>query len=103
MYFVFFPLSRGSNFLPPSLLPTEQNIAASGTVIKLAVLKPRTSNGHATRYLNSNEACREGNRKIGKAFGSKTGMRETGRIKGGSNLDLFRTVVLKKRKCCGPK
>lgn len=61
---------------------SEQNIAAGYAVIKLAVLKPRTNKARATRYLNSNEARRKGNRKIGKGFGSKTGMKETGRIKG---------------------
>jgi hypothetical protein len=45
-------------------------------------LKPRTNKALATRYLNSNEARRKGNRKIGKGFGSKTGMEEKGMIKG---------------------
>jgi hypothetical protein len=50
---------------------SEQNIAAGYAVIKPALLKPRTNKARATRYLNSNEARRKGNRKIGKAFGSK--------------------------------
>ena len=49
-------------------------------------MKPWTNKARATRYLNSNEACRKGNRKIGKGFGSKTGMKETWRIKGGSRF-----------------
>jgi hypothetical protein len=49
----------------------EQNIAVGCAVIKAALLKPRTNKARATRYLNSNEAARKSNRKIGKGFASK--------------------------------